>query len=176
MTDEKKLSGQTLYDGKILRLDRDEVELADGTRSHREIVRHSGGASVLFVRDEHVLLVKQFRYAYGRALYEIPAGRLDGAEDPRLAAIRELREETGWIATDATLLATVYPSPGYTDEVISVYLVTEAERGEACPDEGEFVQAEWIACDEVWRMIERGELCDAKTVIAFLRYQQAAHH
>ena len=172
MSMETKVGGDVIYNGKILRLDRDEVALSDGSHSYREIVRHNGGAGVLFVRDGKILLVKQFRYAYGRELYEIPAGKLDGAEDPARAALRELKEETGFLATQAKLLAKIFPSPGYTDEIIWVYLVDEACEGEAQPDLGEFVQGEWFYIEDVARMIACGEICDAKTVIAFLRYQQ----
>ena len=172
MSTETKVNGEIIYNGKILRVERDEVALSDGSHSYREIVRHNGGAGVLFVQNGKILLVKQFRYAYGRELYEIPAGKLDGAEDPKLAAIRELKEETGFCATDAKLLAKIFPSPGYTDEIIWVYLVDAASAGEAQPDQGEFVQGEWFSIEAVEGMIARGDICDAKTVIALLRYQQ----
>ncbi len=92
---EKKLGGITVYDGKILRLEVDEVELPDGAKAKRECVRHHGGAAVLCVIDGEALLVKQFRYLYGKEIYEIPAGKLEGGENPQFAAARELEEETG---------------------------------------------------------------------------------
>lgn len=92
---EKKLSGETVYNGKILTLEVDEVELPDGKKAKRECVRHNGGAAVLCVINDEILLVKQFRYLYGKEIYEIPAGKLEKNENPVMAAARELEEETG---------------------------------------------------------------------------------
>lgn len=167
---EKKTGGKTIYDGKILRLFVDDVELPDGTGAKREIVRHSGGAAALFIKDGCVLLVKQFRYAYGKEIYEIPAGKTEPSELPESAAARELEEETGYIAGKLTKLLTLYPSPGYTDEVIHVYLAENCKKSAARPDEGEFVACEFVPLDEVVSMINRGEICDGKTVAAVFKY------
>ena len=123
---EKTINSQTKYDGKIIKLNVDEVELPDGTKSYREYVRHSGGAAVLFVKDGKVLLVRQFRYAYGKSIYEIPAGKIDSGEDPLCAAARELEEETGY-RPKLVHMIDLYPSPGYTDEVIHIYKAVSAE-------------------------------------------------
>ena len=111
-----------IYQGKILNLRKDDALLPDGRPCVREIIEHSGGACVLYVKDEKVLLVKQFRYAYEESLYELPAGKLEKGEDPKVTALRELEEETGIKATDAERLFTVYPTPGYTNEKIYIYI------------------------------------------------------
>ncbi|MDE6001750.1 MAG: NUDIX hydrolase, partial [Clostridia bacterium] len=117
---EKRIKSQTVYDGKILKLTIDKVSLPDGNESVRECVRHSGGAAVLLVKDGEVLLVKQFRYLYGKEIYEIPAGKLEDGEDATAGAARELEEETGYRAKLVRMLD-LYPSPGYTDEVIHIF-------------------------------------------------------
>lgn len=159
-----------IYQGKILNLRKDDALLPDGRPCVREIIEHSGGACVLYVKDEKVLLVKQFRYAYGESLYELPAGKLEKGEDPKVTALRELEEETGIKATDAERLFTVYPTPGYTNEKIYIYEVTDGESGEARLDDGEFLDAVFLPLDEVKEMIKAGEIKDAKTLIALQAY------
>lgn len=166
---EKKLSGKRVYSGKILNLEVDEVWLADGSVSVREVVRHSGGAAVLYVEDGKALLVKQFRYPYGKEIYEIPAGKIDEGESPYAAAQRELEEETGFKA-ELSPLARIYPSPGYTDEIIYIFLAKNSTRSRQNLDKGEFLTAEFIPLDKVVNMVESGEICDAKTVTAICKY------
>ena len=167
---ETKLKSQKIYDGRILKAFVDEVELTGGNTSIREYVRHSGGAAALFVKGGRVALVKQFRYVYGKEIYEIPAGKLESDEDPSSAAIRELEEETGYMAKDFCHFLDIYPSPGYTDEVVHIYLVKRAERAEQKLDEGEFLSFEFLPMEQVVKMIESGEICDAKTVAAIYKY------
>ena len=166
---EKQLSSKTQYAGKILTLNIDEVELPDGARAMRECVRHSGGAAVLLIKNNEVLLVKQFRYLYGKAIYEIPAGKLNADEDGAVAAARELEEETGYKAKLVPFLE-IYPSPGYTDEIIHIYYAESFEYVQQKLDEGEFLLTEFIPLSKVVKMIESGEICDAKTVSAIYKY------
>ena len=166
---EKKLDGKVIYDGKILTLTLDTVILADGSEAKREIVRHSGGAAVLFIKDNKVMLVRQFRYAYGKEMYEIPAGMVNDGEDAKSAAARELEEETGYKA-ELVHLVDIYPSPGYTDEIVHIYAATNAKLSCQNLDEGEFLNAEFVPFEKVLSMIESGEICDAKTVTAIYKY------
>ena len=166
---EKTINSQTKYDGKIIKLNVDEVQLPDGTKSYREYVRHSGGAAVLFVKDGKVLLVRQFRYAYGKSIYEIPAGKIDSGEEPLCAAARELEEETG-DCPKLVHMIDLYPSPGYTDEVIHIYKAVSAEFAKQNLDDGEFLNTEFIGIEEVMEMIDKGEINDAKTVAAIYKY------
>lgn len=166
---EKKLSSRTVYDGKILKLTVDTVLLPDGREAVRECVRHSGGAAVLLVVDGKVALVKQHRYLYGKNIYEIPAGKLEAGEEPAAGAKRECEEETGYSAEVEKLLK-IYPSTGYTDEVIHIFLAKNAKFVGQRTDDGEFLTCEFIPLEKVVEMIESGEICDAKTVAAIYKY------
>ena len=167
--EEKKLSSETKYDGRVLKLEVDKIELPDGKNSTRECVRHHGGAAVLLVKDGKVLLVKQYRYVYGKAIYEIPAGKLNEGEDAQSAAARELEEEAGYRAKLVRMLD-IYPSPGYTDEIIHVYFAKEYKFVGQKLDEGEFLNCEFIELQKVVQMIQDGEICDSKTVAAVYKY------
>ena len=167
--EEKQLKQKTVYDGKILTLNVDEVLLPDGSRSFREYIRHSGGAAILLVENNSVLLVKQFRYAYGKEIYEIPAGKINNGEDGAAAAARELEEETGYRAMLVHALD-IYPSPGYTDEIIQIYFSQKYEYVGRKLDEGEFLDCQFVQIDKVLKMIESGEICDAKTVASVYKY------
>ncbi|MGN0808100.1 MAG: NUDIX domain-containing protein [Candidatus Coproplasma sp.] len=166
---EERISSKLIYDGKILSLYVDDVCLPDGKRSKRECVRHCGGACVLFVLNGKIALVKQYRYLYGKEIYEIPAGKMDKGEQPDLAAQRELKEETGYKAEVKHLLD-IYPTPGYTDEIIHIFYAEGGEYVGESTDEGEFLNCEFFTIEDVVKMIESGEICDAKTVCAVYKY------
>lgn len=166
---EEKIDGRTLYNGRILDLTLDDVRLPDGKTAQREIVRHSRGAAVLLVKDGKVLLVRQFRYAYGKEICEIPAGMVNTGEEPQNAAARELREETGYVA-ELVPLGFIYPSPGYTDEIIYIYSAKNAKHTAQKLDDGEFLNYEFVPLGKVIEMIESGEIADAKTVLAVYKY------
>ena len=167
---EKTLETRELFRGRILRLEVDRVELEDGSVSSREVVRHPGGAAILPLdADGQVTLVRQFRYAFGQELLEIPAGKLEPGEDPKTAAIRELEEECGLVAGAVTDLGCIYPSVGYDDEIIHLYLARDRRSTEARPDAGEFVSLERYPLSTLADMAESGVLRDAKTVTAVLK-------
>jgi len=167
---EKTLETRELFRGRILRLEVDRVELEDGSVSSREVVRHPGGAAILPLDAEgQVTLVRQFRYAFGQELLEIPAGKLEPGEEPKTAAIRELEEECGLVAGAVTDLGCIYPSVGYDDEIIYLYLARDLRPTEARPDAGEFVSLERYPLSTLAEMAESGVLRDAKTVTAVLK-------
>lgn len=167
---EKELSANYVYKGKILNLRADDVELPDGRHSKREYVEHRGGASVLAVDNEgYVYLVKQYRYAYREAILEIPAGKLEAGEDPMVTAERELSEETG-LSGKIEPFGLLYPTPGYTNEPLYVYLATELKAGNNHLDDDEFLSVVRIKFDEALGMVLSGEIRDAKTAYAILRY------
>lgn len=164
------LSAERLYKGKIIDLELSEVRLPNGRTARREAVRHPGGAAVLLVKDGMILMERQFRFPYGKIIWEIPAGKLNSGEDPCSAALRELEEETGWRAKKLERLAEIYPSPGYTDEIIYIFFATEAEFSRQHPDDDEFVNCRFIDIDECIAMCENGEISDAKTLVALYKY------
>ncbi len=167
---EKTIKKNYVYRGKILTVCCDDVALPDGTPCTREIIEHNGGACVLYVKEDKVLFVRQYRYAYGESVYEIPAGKLDKGEEPIVAAARELEEEAGLRAKKLELLYVMYPTPGYTNEKIHIYQATEVETGTVHLDEGEYLDVEYIPLEKVKEMLKKGEIRDAKTIIALQAY------
>ena len=167
---EKTITKNYIYQGKIINLRKDDILLPNGEKAVREIVEHGGGACVLYINEGKVLFVRQFRYAYGEEVLEIPAGKLNLGEDPKMTAIRELEEETGIRTTEIKHLFTVYPTPGYTNEKIYIYEAFGGERVKTHLDEDEFLEVEWIPLDCVKQMLKRGEIKDAKTIIALQHY------
>ncbi len=168
--DERTINSKQIYDGRVVKLYLDDVELADGKKTIRECIRHSGGAAVLFIKDNKIAMVKQFRYPYGKAIYEIPAGKIDKGENPENTARRELEEETGYTAKTLKFMFKLYPTPGYTDEIIYVYYAEDAEFTHVHLDEGENLNCEFLPVEEVERMCKEGEICDAKTLCAVYKY------
>lgn len=167
---ERKLQSEEKFFGKILRVTVDTVELEDGTRSKREIVHHHGGSGVVALTEgKDVFLVRQFRYAFGKELLEIPAGKLEPGEDPLEAARRELKEECGITADKIVSLQPIYPTVGYDNEIIHMYLATNLHFGEARPDAGEFLDLVRMPLDEALKLVENGSIVDGKTVAALLK-------
>ena len=166
--EEKIISEQTIYPGKILTLKKYGVALPDGGESVREEVEHHGGAAILAVDEGCVYLVKQYRLSMRAAIYEIPAGKLEKGEDPLYSAKRELEEETGLRAEKWTKICTATPSPGYTNELIHIYRAEGFEKGKAHLDKDEFLSVEKVPLETAYDMIEKGEIYDAKTLVALL--------
>lgn len=160
---EKTLQSELIYGGRRLRLHRDEVELPGGKRTFREVVIHPGAAAVVPVTKEgDVFLVKQFRYAVGSELYEIPAGTIERGEGPEQCAVRELREEAGLIARRIEKLGQFYTSPGVMNEVMHLYKATNLIIAEKKPEEGMSVVR--MRLSQAIDKIRTGEIIDAKTI------------
>lgn len=167
---EKKISGETVFKGRLLTVDLDKVELEDGYRSTREVVYHPGGVCVVAIDNGgNLLVVRQYRYAIGSELTEIPAGKLEPGEDPRESAIRELSEETGCSAETVVSLGATYATPGYCSEKIHIYLALGLTDGKQHLDKGEFLAVERVPFRDFAERAASGEICDAKTVIGVLR-------
>ena len=166
---EKTLNSKTVYDGKIITVLKDDVEVADGHKSFREVVKHSGGIVVLAIHEDKILFVKQFRYPMKEVLLELPAGKLEYGENPFEAAKRELEEETGYCADKWTDLGYVYTSPGYSDEKLYLYKAENLHFTQCHPDEGEILQPLEIKIDDAIKMINNGEINDAIRLCAFFR-------
>lgn len=169
---EKTIKSQTIYQGEILTLRVDTVELPDNKQSKREIVEHSGGVAVVAINDkQEVVLVRQYRKALEDFILELPAGKLDDGEDPLECARRELKEETGYQSKNIELLCETYPSPGFSKEKIYIYLAQDLIQGKAQLDEGEYLEVEKINIDKFIEMINNNEIKDSKTITGMLMAQ-----
>ncbi len=175
---EQVVGSRTIYKGSYLTFRIDTVERADGSRAEREVVGHPGAVAILAIDDqERVLMVRQYRAPAGRILLEIPAGTLDidpdsGAiEDPDVAAPRELEEETGYRAGSLRLLTSFWTAPGFATELMHLYLATDLRAADADrigPDEDERLELERVPVSEALDAVERGEIADAKSILALL--------
>ena len=173
---EKTLSREEKYQGSFLSLHVDQVQLPNGRTSFREVVEHVDGVAILALDDRNnVLTVTQYRYVFGKTLLEIPAGKLDEGEDPVTGALRELKEETGFVAGRIAYLTTIATSGGFTDELIHIYLATQLSFEGAQPDEDEFLNVELVDVQELVDAVLDGKIEDAKTVVGALACDVMAH-
>lgn len=169
---EKTIASQSIYEGRIIKLKVDEVLLPNGNTAKREIVNHPGAVAVIPLTDDGKLVaVRQFRKPLERTIVEIPAGKLEPGEEPLTCAIRELEEETGYVARHFEHLSSFYTSPGFADELLHVYVATGLTKGESRPDEDEFVDLVEITFEEAHELHRSGEIRDAKTVVALFAWE-----
>ena len=169
--EEKQLSSKLIFDGKIVHLYEDTVELPNGEKATREWVKHIGAVAVLpITNDGDAIFVKQYRYPFSAVLTEIPAGKLDSdTEVFAEAALRELREETGVTCEKLTFIGDLYPSVAILSEVIHMYCATGLSYGESAPDDDEFLNVVKIPLDKAFEMVLSGEIKDSKTQVAVLK-------
>ena len=166
--EEKTLKSEKIYEGTIINLRRDKVTAQGGT-SYREIIEHNGGAVIAaLTEDKKLVMVRQYRKPADKVMLEVPAGKIDPGEMPLEAAVRGLKEETGYTASKVEFLTEFYPSVGYSEERLYLYLCTGLTPGETCFDENEAIEIEEIDLDRLFKMAMSGELDDAKTIIAIL--------
>ena len=167
------VSSERLYEGKMINLRRDMVLLPNGREASREIVEHPGAIAVVPVLpDGRIVLVRQFRHPVGQILLEIPAGKLAPGENPDECALRELEEETGYLAGTLERKASIFTAPGFTDEVIHIYIASELQKTAVNPDEDEFLDIIAYERQEIKQMIQSGVICDAKTIAGFYLLQE----
>ena len=172
--EEKQISREEIFHGVALHVVKDRILLPNGNESVREISLHNGAAAVIPILDDgRVLMERQYRYAHGRVMLEIPAGKLDTPdEDPLEGAKRELREETGAVAAKITYLGSIAPSPALINEVIYLYMAEDLTFGDNDLDDGEFLELEYIHIDKLFDMVMSGEITDSKTQIAVLKARE----
>ena len=169
-----QIASRRIHTGRIVHLDVDTVRFPDGSTGEMEIFRHPGASAVVpFVsdpagEDPQVLLIRQYRYAAGGYLYEVPAGRLDAGEDPAVCARRELQEETGCTAERVERLTTIFTTPGFCDEQIHLFMAVGLTMGEHAREHDEFLEVETVPLTRALAMIESGEIRDGKTIAALL--------
>lgn len=163
---EQTIQSESIFQGKIITLQVDTIQLPNGGTATREIVRHPGAAAVLALIDGKMLVVEQYRKPMEKFQIEIPAGKLDKGEDPMAAAGRELEEETGYRAGKLRPISAFYTSPGFADEKLFLYVAEDLVKGESNPDEDEFLAVEAITFEEAQQYIKEERISDAKTILA----------
>ncbi len=167
--EEKTLHSDLIFQGRFIKVLRDQVELPDGGIGHREYILHPGAAAILPVLETgEILLVEQYRHALKKVFLEIPAGKRDKGEAPEKTASRELIEETGYTAGRFELMTLIHPVIGYADEEIYLYRATELIPGPQKLDPGEFLEVKKFTSDELKEKVHRGEITDVKTLISLL--------
>ncbi len=167
---EKKISAKQMFDGNIVKIEHWIVELPNKKTALREVAKHVGASAIVALDDrDKVAMVWQYRSPVSKLMLEIPAGKLDDkGEDRLLAAKRELREETGLLAEEWEHLTDIDTTPGFCDEVLSLYLAQKLSQGELEPDEDEFLGVEWFPIETLVAMIMSGELTDAKSICGIM--------
>lgn len=167
---ETMLESKEIFNGRVIRVTVDKVQLEDGTTSTREIVHHHGGACILpYFEDGTICMVRQFRYAMQQELWELPAGKLEKGEDPFEAAKRELEEECGLTADHYTSLGEFYPTVGYDTEVIYTWIATGLHQTQMHLDADEFLTPDRVPLEKAYQMVMSGEIKDGKTIAGILK-------
>lgn len=168
---EKTTACNYLFKGRVINLRNDRICLPNGKEAGREMVEHRGGVAVLAVDENGMVpVVRQYRYPLGKHLWEIPAGKLEVGEQPDEAIARELREEVGLLAEKIEPLASFYPTCGYSNEIIRLYVATGLTYVGSHPDEDEFLEIKYFSIDELYQKCLSGEIDDGKTLVAVLKY------
>lgn len=166
----RRLVRRELWKGSVGRFGEEEIELPDGRRFTLGVLQHPGACAVVpLLPDGRVVMLRQYRYAVGETLWEVPAGKLDPGEGLEACARRELEEETGYVAGELISLGSIYPTPGFCDERIHLYVARDLRPGTQAHDATESLQPEPMRFEAAVAMAESGEITDAKTVIALLR-------
>ncbi|HKW44898.1 MAG TPA: NUDIX hydrolase [Candidatus Eremiobacteraceae bacterium] len=163
----KLLGTRRIYEGRIVNLRVDDVEYDNGARSNVEIVEHNGGVAIIAQpAPQTIVLVRQYRPAIGRGLWEVPAGKLESGEDPAACATRELIEETGYRCRTIRKLWSFFTAPGFCNERLHLFVAEGLIAGEAEPEATESLEPREFALDDAWAMVQRDEIPDAKTQVA----------
>lgn len=167
---EKTLSSRSIYDGRVIGVTVDDVELENGHKTQREVVSHPGGVCIAALTENNELLfVRQFRYPYKEVVLELPAGKLEKGQSPLENGKRELAEETGAVAASYIPLGKLYPSPGYCGEIIHLYFCRVLRFENKNPDDDEFLKTEKIPLDTAVEMVLNNQIPDSKTQVAVLK-------
>jgi ADP-ribose pyrophosphatase len=169
MADFKRLSSERVYTGRLLKIDKDKVELPNGRTTDLEMVRHPGASAIVpFVTDDEILLIRQFRYATGGFIYEVPAGTLHKGEAPEECARREIQEEVGHRAGTLVPLGSILTTPGFTDEIIHLYAAHDLSPVPQNLDHDEVLTVERMPFVQAIEMVRDGRIKDAKSICALL--------
>jgi ADP-ribose pyrophosphatase len=169
--EEVTLSSESIFKGKVISLQVDQVKLPDGKTAAREIIKHPGAVAVLALLNDTMIVVEQYRKPLERIQVEIPAGKLDPGELPLDAALRELEEETGYRTDSIRLISSFATSPGFADEIIHLYVAEDLIKGEVRLDEDEFLDSEAITLGQAKEYIRDQRISDAKTILAVYAWE-----
>ena len=173
---ETKISSKQVYDGIVVKLFSDDVELDNGYKAVREVIHHPGGVCVAAVdEDENVFMVQQFRYPFGEVLTELPAGKLEYGEQPEVCGRRELKEEVGAQAQSFEYLGCLYPTVAYDTEKIYMYLARGLSFSDQHLDDGEFLDVKKMPLKQAYEMAMNNELPDAKTQLGVIKAYLKLH-
>jgi ADP-ribose pyrophosphatase len=168
----KLLKSEVVFQGKVFSITSDDVVEPSGVKVHRYIMRHTGSVVVMCIDESkaepRVLLIRQYRHAAQKFLWELPAGRIDEGEDALTAAQRELAEETGYTAREWKQVLFYYPSPGFMDETHALFLARDIQKGKARPEEDEFITPRWVPISQAIDWVMSGKIPDAKTIAGVL--------
>ncbi len=168
--EEKTIKSETVYEGLIFNITHDTVLLENENTAFRDVLWHNGGVCVIPVTDDNeIYLVKQFRYPFGAALREVPAGKLEKGESPEICGKRELLEETGFTCDEFIYLGEMLPTPAYNSEITHIYLAKGLEFKNQSLDDDEFLDVEKIPLSEAVELVMNGTIRDGKTQIAILK-------
>ncbi len=158
------------FKGKRITLKAGKIDMPDGRRTYKEIIYHPGAVVILAVKDNKILLIKQYRAPINKWIIELPAGTLEENEDPSITAQRELLEETGYYPKKINKLIEFYSSPGISNEVLHAYIAEELIEKTPEREEDELIENMWVTIDEALQLIKNNEIQDAKTIITILYY------
>ncbi len=171
MKEEKRLSSDLIYKGRVISLRVDTVITTDGRTSKREIVVHNGAVAMVAIDDkDNILLVRQFRTPAGKELLEIPAGTIEAGDTPDVTVPRELQEETGFLPQKTVKLGAFYSAPGFCTEMIHVYLTTDLKPSRLEAEDTGEIELTRVPVMEVKKLIDSGAICDAKSIAGILLY------
>ena len=171
MATEEQIQSNVVFDGKLLKMRVDTVRLPNGSERKREVVEHPGAVAILPVLpDGQLILVRQYRYAVGHEMLEIPAGTREADEGPEACAHRELREETGYVATELKEMVRFFVSPGWATEELVIYVATDVVPGPSEPADDEFLEIVRVRPEDVVHLIRNGDIADSKSIIALLGF------
>jgi len=163
--EEKTIKENLIYDGRIIKLYNDEIICPNGNNAKREYVKHPGGSCVLATKNGYIYFEKQYRYPYHKEIFELPAGKIENNEDPKETAKRELKEEIGLLSNDIEFIDYMYPSCGYSNEIIYLYFCNNFIESNTNWDEDELIETNLVKIEDAYKMLDNNEIHDAKTII-----------
>lgn len=167
---EKKLTSENIYEGRVIRVTKDQVLCENGLESTRECVSAPGGVAILAIQNNKILLVRQYRYVIQQDTLEIPAGKIEPNEELKTCALRELEEETGYRTDRMEKIFTFFPTPGFCSEVLHIYEANQLQKLDQpkAMDEDENIECIWMSLDDAYEAVLNGTIQDSKTMIAIM--------